>query len=121
MATHAADLPTEFMQAREVVCGTIYALLYGTHSAIYPTYESTSDNVNSDVLALTAANALPAKLRFVADVVGYWVSGGGLGCKPARRRWPGWEGMTLEGAGGNRFDWLTVGRFGGDGMPGGEG
>jgi len=111
MATHAADLPTEFMQAREVVCGTIYALLYGTHSAIYPTYESTSDNVNSDVLALTAANALPAKLRFVADVVGYWVSGGGLG----------WEGMTLEGAGGNRFDWLTVGRFGGDGMPGGEG
>lgn len=96
MATHPSDLPGKFIKAREVISGTIYQLLYGTHPTLNLTSNSTSANAKVDVLALTAANNLPAKLRSVVDVVGYWVSGGGLGCKPAQRRWPRWNGSTLK-------------------------
>ncbi|KAF1850812.1 uncharacterized protein K460DRAFT_271994 [Cucurbitaria berberidis CBS 394.84] len=108
------DLPFEFIMARGVVSGTINQLLYGTQPTVNLTNKSTSSTSEIDVLALTEANRLPDKLRFIIEVVGYWISGGGLGCKPVGMKWLMWEGMTLNDAWGSKLDWVTVGRFGGD-------
>ncbi|KAF1958019.1 kinase-like protein [Byssothecium circinans] len=114
LGTHHADLPPEFIKARKVLSGTIYQLLYGNHYTLNPTSESTSADTNMNIMTLTSENKLPAKLRFVTEVVANWVSGGGLGCKPARRSWPIWGGKALENAWGSKIGSVTVGRFGGD-------
>lgn len=121
MATHPADLPAEHIKTRKVLSGTIYQLLYCNQPTLSLTSRSTSTAVEIEVVALATANKLPAKLHFVAEVVANWVSGGGLGCKPAGSRWPEWMGSTLDYAWKNKTDHVTVGRFGGDRMPSGGG
>ncbi|KAF2798632.1 kinase-like protein [Melanomma pulvis-pyrius CBS 109.77] len=118
--TDPTDLPFDLIEGREVVSGTVDQLLYGAQPTVNLTSKSTSSSSEIDVLALTAANALPDKLRFIIKVIGYWISGGGLGCKPAGTKWLVWEGTTLNDAGGSKLDWVTVGRFGGDKRSGGE-
>jgi myosin-1 len=94
------ELPFKFIKTRNVLSGTLESLLYGR----------TGD---TKTVIVTEANLLRKKLGFVADVIGQWVSGGGLGCAPNAKvqRLP-WTGPRLED--GKKEEWITVGRFGGD-------
>ena len=82
-----------------------------------PASGSTIPTGEIGAITLAAANTLPAKLHFITQVMGHWISGGGLGCKLAGT-WPEWEGKTLEDAWESKVNWVTVGRFGGDNIPG---
>ncbi|KAH8692451.1 hypothetical protein GQ44DRAFT_832867 [Phaeosphaeriaceae sp. PMI808] len=113
ITNYSTNLPLDFIKAREVVSNTIRQLLYGTQPMVNLTSKPTSPGVEIDFPDLTIANALPAKLRFVVEMVGCWVSGGGLGCKLPEKKWPVWDGTTLEDAWGSKLDWVTVGRFSG--------
>ncbi|EAT91458.2 hypothetical protein SNOG_01809 [Parastagonospora nodorum SN15] len=116
----STHLSVDFIKARKAVSGTLAQLLYGTQPSADLTSKSSTSSNETNVIALTAANALPDKLRFVVELVGHWISGGGLGCKPAGTEWAVWEGTTLEYAGESKSDWVTVGRFGGDEQAQGE-
>jgi hypothetical protein len=73
-----------------------------------------------EIKELMAANLLSQKLEYISKVLALYLGGGGLGCKPVLKHWPKWSGPHLEDAGGNKVDWITVGRFGGDLARGGE-
>lgn len=94
------ELPFKFIKTRNVLSGTLESLLYGR-------------NGDDKAVVVTEANLLRKKLGFVVDVIGQWVSGGGLGCAPDSQvqRFP-WTGPRLED--GKKEEWITVGRFGGD-------
>jgi myosin-1 len=94
------ELPFKFIKSRNVLSGTLDYLLYGR-------------NGDTKTVMVTEANFLREKLGFVANVVGQWVSGGGLGCSPDDKvqRIP-WTGPRLDD--GKKEEWITVGRFGGD-------
>ena len=69
---------------------------------------------------LVESNELRQKVEFVRDVVGAWISAGGLGVMGEGGAMKGikWEGMREKGG---KLVWVTVGASGGDGryeMPG---
>jgi hypothetical protein len=91
------SLPMKLMMKhREVLSGSIAALLHGADAE------------------RTRANLLGDKMQFVVNVVGLWIDGNGLGCRPEGAEWPRWTGPALDDAGGKNGTWITVGRFGGD-------
>lgn len=64
-------------------------------------------------VALTEANMLRQKLRYVTTVVDQWVAGNGLGCTPCGDvQRVTWTGPQLDE--GKKEEWTTVGKFGGD-------
>jgi hypothetical protein len=117
MNTNSTNFPLEALKTREVFSGTIHQLLYGITPTRNQPDTSISANINVNLLELTTANALTLKLHFVAELMGHWISGGGLGCKPKLSIWPEWEGMALDKPLGCKLQWVTVGGFGKDRIP----
>ena len=93
------------MSSREVFSDTITSLLHE----------------GGRVRARTVkANAISEKLSFVLDVVGQWISNGGLGrlaedgdSQGLRGEKLYWEGLMVKD-GARKMDRITVGRYGGD-------
>jgi hypothetical protein len=68
------------------------------------------------------ANAVAEKLKFVRDIVGQWISNGGIGrldgdedCRGEKGEKLYWEGLMVKD-GARKVDRVTVGRYGGDGV-----
>jgi hypothetical protein len=97
------ELPLKYIKRREVLSGPISALLYTTSGG-------------EGLVEVTEANLLQEKLRFVIEVVGQWVAGGGLGCSPERAQRTRWNGPQQKEGSGRKEEWITVGRFGGDAL-----
>jgi myosin I len=91
------DLPMRYVRSRSVVTGSTAQLLHDS---------------SSDDSALARANSLVAKLQYLLDLIGIWIEGGGLGCKPKGTQWPRWSGLQLEEDGSRKVDWITVGKLG---------
>lgn len=96
-----SDLPFKYIRSREILKSSLRNLLYG------------SAEVTVAFRKMTEANLLRQKLEFIISVMDEWVTAGGLGClsEPDSLKW---EGPQLED--GKKQDWVTVGRFGGDGI-----
>jgi myosin I len=95
-----STLPFRFIKDRQQISCSLVALLAGSRND--PSVEKTMQG-----------NLLREKLNFVVELVDQWISGGGLGCKPDGESFIRWEGPRLED--GKKEEWVTVGRFGGDG------
>ena len=93
------DLLPHHVSSREIFADTIYSLLHE------------GGRIRSRTVK---ANALPAKLGWVAEVVGQWVGNGGMGKMDEDRGGEKiyWEGMTVKDC--RKSDRATVGRYGGD-------
>ena len=66
------------------------------------------------------ANSVAEKLKFVLDIVGQWISNGGVGRldeDEERGEKLYWEGLMVKD-GARKVDRVTVGRYGGDGVAG---
>ncbi|KAM0722260.1 hypothetical protein Q7P37_001701 [Cladosporium fusiforme] len=98
-----ADLLPQHITGREVLADTVQGLLHE------------SGRVRSRIVR---ANEIEVKLRFVSDVVGQWISNGGLGRLDADKDIGKgeklyWEGLMVKDQ-ARKVERVTVGRLGGD-------
>lgn len=95
------DLPFKYIRQRKTLSGLVHTLLFGT-----------ADEAVA-YRAVTEANLLPEKLRFIIKLMNEWVGSGGLGCLSPEAQRMKWEGPQVFDNKKND-EWVTVGRFGGD-------
>jgi myosin-1 len=102
LQTHG-ELPLKYIRRRDLLQAPVHNLLYGGRG-----FEG--------MVAITEANLFRRKLQYVVDVLAQWGAGGGLGCMPEGVQRILWDGPLLEEMhNGKKEEWITVGKFGGDG------
>lgn len=104
LASHSELLP-QHVSSREVLADSITSLLYE------------GGRIRQRIVK---ANALSDKLAFVLSAVEQWSRNGGLGHLDEDHDSQGqrlyWEGLTVQDQ-AKKVDRVTVGRYGGDGVP----
>ena len=108
LSTHSTLLP-HHITGREILADSVHALLHE------------SGRVRA---RMVRANDLVRKLEFVSEVVGQWISNGGLGRLDADAEVGGeklyWEGAMVRDQ-ARKVERVTVGRCGGDVRAAGDG
>ncbi|KAK5130665.1 class II myosin [Cryomyces antarcticus] len=119
--TRTGDLSFIQLRSRRVLAFPLRMLLDPSVGPTTATGTSCSaTTISAADLETVAANLLREKLEFVVRVVEGWVEGGGLGRGMDDRDGKGegermtWTGPQAED-GGKKMEWVTVGRYGGDG------
>jgi len=97
------DLPLKYIKRRAILSGPLSSLLFASCGG-------------EEEVLVTKANMLREKLEFIIEVMSQWIAGGGLGCSPEGRPRIKWNGPRLDEGSGKKEEWITVGRFGGDGV-----
>jgi myosin-1 len=88
-------VPYKYILDREILCGSLQQLLYGSLKGT----ESYTE--------FTKGNRLRSKLEFIESVFGGWIQGGGIGCLSDLGSYE-WNGFEMADTSKN--DWVSVGR-----------
>ncbi|EON64246.1 PLK protein kinase [Coniosporium apollinis CBS 100218] len=89
------DLPFKYIRQRKTLSGLVHTLLFGT-----------ADEAVA-YRAVTEANLLPEKLRFIIKLMNEWVGCGGLGCLSPEAQRMKWEGPQVFDKKKND-EWVTA-------------